>query len=34
VKCPVESWGVSGIGMALNSLSFNSQGFFPALLEN
>ena len=29
-----EFWGVYGVGMALNSLSFNAQGCVPALLEN
>ena len=29
-----EFWGVYGFGMALDSLSFNVQGFVPALLEN
>ena len=29
-----EFWGVYGFGMALGSLSFNTQGCIPALLEN
>ena len=28
-----EFWGVYGFGIALVSLSFNAQGFVPALLE-
>ena len=27
-------WGVSGLGMALGSMSFNAQGCVPALREN
>ena len=29
-----EFWGVCGFGMALDSLSFNAQGYVPVLLEN
>ena len=29
-----EFWGVYGFGIALVSLSFNAQGFVPALLES
>ena len=29
-----EFWGVYGFGMTLGSLSFNTQGCVPELLEN
>ena len=29
-----EFWGIYGFGMALGILSFNAQGYVPALLEN
>ena len=29
-----EFWGIYGFGVTLGSLSFNAQGYVPALLEN